>query len=193
MSASTQLPASLLASRALQTVIRFLLPYFSVDCDDYVTASAEILQTLASYGPRNRAELIAAAQVIACSLTALSTMAEAEGADMSPAVRLRFRSCANTVTRHGHQAQKTLDKRLACDLPQEFGPADADAEAEVIEQLRQTQQLVEGCKKRLAEDNSEAAWRTLPAQLDLDAPPWDSEMPTAAARAAMPPGVPPAA
>jgi hypothetical protein len=170
----------------LETVVRFLLPYFCVDCPDFGTARTEILETLASYGPRTRAELLAAAQVIACTLSALSTMAEAEGAEtMSPSMRLRFRGCANTITRHGQQAEKTLDQRLACDLPAD-PVAEAAAEAEIIEKLRQTRLLVEAHRKRLAETNPEAAQRILPAQQGLDQPSWGNA--TAVANPAMPPG-----
>jgi hypothetical protein len=164
------------------------MPYFSIDCPDFATTRAEILETLASYGPRTRAELLSAAQVIACTLTALSTMAEAEGADLSPAMRLRFRGCANTVTRHGQQAQQTLDKRLACDVPIELDPVEEAAkDAEVIERLRQVQLKVEACQRRLAETNREAARHILPAQQGPGEPPWGSPMLAAVAKAAMPP------
>ena len=182
------LPAALLASRALQTVVRFLLPYFCVDCPDFASAQAEILETLASYAPRTRAELLAAAQVIACTMSALSVMAEAEGAEMSPAMRLRFRGCANTINRHGQQAQQTLDKRLADDPPVSTDPAaDAAEEAEIFERLRQTQLLVAAAQKQLAETNPEAAQRTLPAQHDPDQAPSGSATPAAFPNPTMPP------
>jgi hypothetical protein len=115
-------------------------------------------------------------------------MAEAEGAEtMSPSLRLRFRGCANTITRHGQQAEKTLDQRLACDLPAD-PVAEAAAEAEIIEKLRQTRLLVEAHRKRLADVNPEVAQRTLPAQQGLDQPPWGSAMLAAVAKSAMPPG-----
>ena len=157
---------------------------------------AEIIETLASYGPRNRAELIAATQLIACTMSALSVMAEAEAADMSPSMRLRFRGCANNLNRHGEQAQKTLEKRLACDLPVARDPAaeaaaDAAADAAdavVIEQLRQTKLMIEAGRQRLSETNPAVARRLLPTQQDgPDQPPWGSAMLAAAAHPAIPP------
>ena len=195
------LPATLLASPTLQAVIRFLMPYFSIDCPDFAATRDEILETLAAYAPRNRAELFAAAKLIACTMTALSAMAEAEGADLTPAMRLRVRACANTVNRHANHAQQTLDKRppdkhQAHDLPAhhvptiqiEEDPAVAAAkDAEVIERLRQVKAMIETSRQRLAETNPEAARRLDPALWVAGEPTtWVSEPPIAA-RAATPP------
>ena len=183
------LPAALLASRALQSVIRFLLPYFCVDCPDFASAQAEILETLAAYAPRTRAELLAAAQVIAGTLSALSVMAEAEAAEMSPAMRLRFRGCANTINRHTQQAQHNLDKRLAADPPTYDPPAhydpaeEAAKDAEVIELVRQTQLKIAAVQKQLAETHAEAAQRTLPVQHDPSPTSCGGATPNAAAPA----------
>ena len=186
--APAALPAALLASRVLESVVRFLLPYFCVDCPDFAATRAEILETLASYGPRTRAELLAAGQLIACTMSALSVMAEAEAAEMSPAMRLRFRGCANTINRHGQQAQQTLDKRLAGDPPIHFDPAqEAAKDAEVIERVRQVTLMAEACQRELAETNPELAKLILPVQQGPGEPSWSSAMP-AAARATRPPG-----
>ena len=202
-SSPSALPAVLLASQTLQTVIRFLMPYFSIDCPDFAAARDEILETLAAYAPRNRAELFAAAKLIACTMTALSAMAEAEGADLTPAMRLRVRACANTVNRHANHAQQTLDKRSldkrpldkhqAHDLPAhpiqiEEDPAVAAAkDAEVIERLRQVKAMIEASRQRLAETNPEAARRLDPALWVAGEPPTWVHEPLIAARAATPP------
>ena len=190
------LPAALLASQTLQAVIRFLMPYFSIDCPDFAATRDEILETLAAYAPRNRAELFAAAKLIACTMTALSAMAEAEGADLTPAMRLRVR--ANTVNRHANHAQQTLDKRpldkhQAHDIPAhpiqiEEDPAVAAAkDAEVIERLRQVKAMIEASRQRLAETNPEAARRLDPALWVAGEPPTWVHEPLIAARAATPP------
>ncbi|WP_428491036.1 hypothetical protein [Rhodopila sp.] len=202
-SSPTALPAALLASRTLETVIRFLMPYFSIDCPDFAATRDEILETLTSYAPRNRAELFATAKLIACTMTALSAMAEAEGADLTPSMRLRVRACANTVNRHANQAQQALDKHQARDIPArpisaspipaqdievEEDPAVADAkDAEVIERLRQVKTMIETTRQRLAETNPEAARRLYLAQMGVDECPAGVRESRIAAHATIPP------
>ncbi|WP_428489542.1 hypothetical protein [Rhodopila sp.] len=194
------LPAALLASRTLETVIRFLTPYFSIDCPDFAATRDEILETLTSYAPRNRAELFATAKLIACTMTALSAMAEAEGADLTPSMRLRVRACANTVNRHANQAQQALDKHQARDIPGrpvpipaqdievEEDPAVADAkDAEVIERLRQVKAMIETTRQRLAETDPEAARRLYLAQMGVDECPAGVGESRIAAHAPIPP------
>ena len=96
----------------LETIIAFLLPYFSAAATDIHEARSEILDTLASYATRTRAEMLQAAHIIALGMTTLDVLAEAKTAEMSLSMRLRYRSCANSLNRSTLQTEKALDLRL---------------------------------------------------------------------------------
>src|ERR1700734_809633 len=66
----------------LETIIAFLLPYFSAASMDKHEARSEILDTLASYETRTRAEMLQAAHIIAFGMTTLDVLAEAKTAEM---------------------------------------------------------------------------------------------------------------
>ena len=107
----------------MERMISFLLPYFLGMTPDFSEARAEVLETIAAYGTRTRAEMLQAVQIIALGFTTLEILAEAHVAtDMSPNMRLRFRGCANSLNRSGQQNEKTLAKRLACDVPAATNP-----------------------------------------------------------------------
>jgi hypothetical protein len=95
-----------------ETIITFLLPYFAAatDIDD---ARSEIIDTLASYATRTRAEMQQAAQIIALGMTTLDVLSEAKTAEMSRSMRVRYRGCANGLNRSTLQTEKALDLRLA--------------------------------------------------------------------------------
>jgi hypothetical protein len=97
----------------LERLIRFLMPFFLTITPDLDAARAEILETLASYGAQTRAEMLNAVQVIAFGFSALDVLAEAKATEMSPAMRLRFRGCANNLNRACQQNEKTLAQRQA--------------------------------------------------------------------------------
>jgi hypothetical protein len=101
----------------MQHIIGFLMPYFADTAADLEATVEEILQTLASYGARTRAETLKAAQIIALSMTTLEALAEAKSADLSPSLRVRYLGCANSLNRSTLQHEKTLEKRLASDIP----------------------------------------------------------------------------
>jgi hypothetical protein len=108
----------------LERLILFLLPYFLSMTSDHDLAREEIVETLASYGARTRSEMLNAVQIIAFSFSALDVLAEATAIkEMSAATRLRYRGCANGLNRSCQQNEKTLAKRLACDLPDAPDPA----------------------------------------------------------------------
>jgi hypothetical protein len=128
----------------LERLILFLMPYFLTATGDHDAARAEIVETIASYGPRTRAEMINAVQIIAFSFSALDVLAEASAASgMSPAQRLRHRGCANNLNRSARQNEDTLAARLAAkvpemaDLPAE--PVDDVSEAAFEEALQRAQ------------------------------------------------------
>jgi hypothetical protein len=103
----------------LETLIRFLLPFFIGTAVDMDAARTEILETLAAYGTRTRAEMLNAAQIIAFGMSTLDTLAEAKTAELSPSMRIRYRGCANGLNRSTLQNEKALDRRLACETPSE--------------------------------------------------------------------------
>jgi hypothetical protein len=103
----------------LESIITFLLPYFSIHAADLRGARSEILDTLTSYATRTRAEMLQAAQIIALGMTTLDVLAEAKTAEMSQSMRIRYRSCANGLNRSTLNTEKALDRRLDCELPVE--------------------------------------------------------------------------
>ena len=103
------------ASVFLEAVVAFLLPYFGPFAASLEEARAEIIETLAAYATRTRAEMLQAAQIIALGMTTLDVLADARANEMSLSMRLRYRSCANGLRRSTQQAEKSLEKRLAAD------------------------------------------------------------------------------
>jgi hypothetical protein len=188
-------PKPLKPSRFLERLVNLLIPYFLQICPDFDSARDEILETLASYGPRTRAEMLCAAQVVAYSMSGLGVLEEAAAPNISPSMRLRFSGCANGLSRSAQQSQAALDKRLKSEatsrqLAEEDIQIDEAFEAQVIEQVRQTQLLVEAAQERLARTNPEAARRAIPTQHDLDSPPWRNPMLAAAIATTGPPAAP---
>jgi hypothetical protein len=101
----------------LESVIAFLMPYFSIHASNVRAARSEILDTIASYDTRIRAEMLQAAQIIALGMTTLDVLAEAKTAEMSQSMRIRYRGCANGLNRSTLNTEKALDRRLDCNLP----------------------------------------------------------------------------
>src|ERR1700754_1302190 len=101
----------------LETIIAFLMPYFTAASRDKNEARSEIIDTLAAYDTRTRAEMLQAAHIIAFGLTTLDVLAEAKTAEMSQSMRLRYRSCANGLSRSTLQTEKALDQRLGDEIP----------------------------------------------------------------------------
>jgi hypothetical protein len=101
----------------MQHIIRVLLPYFCLTTTDIDAAAADIIETLNSYGVRTRAEFIKATQIIALSMVTLETLAESTAQDLSPSLRVRYRGCANGLTRSTMQCEQALERRLADDSP----------------------------------------------------------------------------
>ena len=100
------------SSAYLGTIIAFLLPYFSAAAADINDARSEIIDTLALYATRTRAEMLLAAHIIALGMSTLDVLAEAKTAEMSQSMRLRYRGCANSLNRSTLQTEKALDLRL---------------------------------------------------------------------------------
>ncbi len=126
----------------LETIIAFLMPYFIAASRDKQEARSEILDTLAAYETRTRAEMLQAAHIIAFGMTTLDALAEAKTAEMSQSVRLRYRSCANSLNRSTLQTEKALDQRLGDQLPagapaEMPEPIDDMREAEIMAVIQQ--------------------------------------------------------
>src|ERR1700749_1514433 len=101
----------------LETIIAFLMPYFIAASRDKNEARSEIIDTLAAYETRTRAEMLQAAHIIALGLTTLDVLAEAKTAEMSQSMRLRYRSCANGLNRATLRTEAALDQRLGDEIP----------------------------------------------------------------------------
>jgi hypothetical protein len=99
----------------LETIIAFLLPYFTIGTADPSHARTEILETLASFATRTRSEMLQAARIVAFGMTTLDVLAEARTAGMSISMRVRFHGSANGLNRSALQTEKSLGHRLACD------------------------------------------------------------------------------
>lgn len=149
----TTTPASLFpASLFLDRLIAFLLPYFTAMTADTAAARAEALETLVSYGARTRAELLCSVQIIVFSFAALETLAEAAKPDLSASMRIRFRGCANNLSRSSQKTEQTLARRLACDAPEatdtQAEPIIDISEADAEQIMRDTQAAVQAYRDR---------------------------------------------
>src|ERR1700722_1115370 len=100
----------------LETIIACLMPYFAGEATTQ-EARSEIIDTLASYATRTRAEMLQAAQIIALGMTTLDVLAEAKTAEMSQSMRIRYRGCANGLDRSPLHTEKHRDSRLGGELP----------------------------------------------------------------------------
>jgi len=134
----------------MEHLIRFLMPLFLSFTSTDEEARAEILDTLASYGARTRQEYLHAAQIIAFGLTALDALAEAKATEMTPAMRLRYRGCANSLNRACQQNEKALARLRACDVPAAPEPRDDTSEEHLHEALRQAQARIDATRNRLS-------------------------------------------
>ena len=132
---------ALRSSSFLETIIAFLLPYFTDAAMDKREARSEIIDTLASYETRTRAEMLQAAHIIAFGMTTLDVLAEAKTAEMSQSMRLRYRSCANSLNRSTLQTEKALDLRLGDEIPAAPAempePVDDMRQAEIMAAIQQ--------------------------------------------------------
>ena len=109
----SQMQGTFRPSIFLENIIRFLMPYFLPVAPSPAEARADILETLATYGVHTRSAMLSAAQAIAFGFATLETLQEAKDPDLTPAMRLKYRSCANTLTRSAEKADRFLDyKRI---------------------------------------------------------------------------------
>jgi hypothetical protein len=137
----------------LETIIAFLLPYFIAASRDKQEARSEILDTLASYETRTRAEMLQAAHIIALGMTTLDVLSEAKTAEMSQSMRLRYRSCANSLNRSTLRTEQALDQRLGDEIPAAPAempePIDDMREAEIMAVIQQHKAEVDAQRPRV--------------------------------------------
>jgi hypothetical protein len=79
----------------IEESIAFLLPYFGDLGGEDREARIEIIETLAAYATRARAEMLKASQIIALGMTTLDVLSGAKTTEMSQSMRIRYRGCAN--------------------------------------------------------------------------------------------------
>ena len=135
----------------LITIIAFLEPWFLGAGIDLAAAQTEIVETLSSYGTRSRAEIIQAAKIIAFSMASLETLKNGTAPDLSPSMRLRYRSCANGLDRSSQQNEKALVARLDCALPEAAEPIDDVSDADAHDAVEAARAGIDGYRNRLAE------------------------------------------
>lgn len=146
----------------IKNLVFHLLPYFKAfEYPSDRSLIADTLTTLAEYGTRTRAEMLHVA-----FFSALDTLAQArEDHTISPALRLRYRVCANALNRSAAQHEAALATRLACDLPAatiarakpapsaaspQPEPVNDRPDADVAEALRQARAKIDSYRNRLA-------------------------------------------
>jgi hypothetical protein len=149
-------PPALRPGLFMDRLVRFLIPYFLPLTADLDLARAEIGDTITAYGARTRAEMLNVVQIIAFSFSALDLLAEAKALEQEiPAPqRLRYRGCANGLSRGSQQNERTLARRLACDQPgasqPAAEPADDVPDAEAAAILQQARTAISLCRNRLS-------------------------------------------
>jgi hypothetical protein len=157
----------------LETIIAFLLPYFSAAAADIHEARSEIIDTLASYATRTRAEMLQAAHIVALGMTTLDVLAEAKTAEMSVSMRLRHRSCANSLNRSTLQTEKALDLRLADEVLPASNPTPEPIndlpEAELKTAIEQAQAKIDTHRNRAHPETHEERNKQLWAGAMIDA------------------------
>ncbi len=161
----------------LETIIAFLMPYFIAASKDKQEARSEILDTLAAYETRTRAEMLQAAHIIAFGMTTLDVLAEAKTAEMSQSMRLRYRSCANSLNRSTLQTEKALDQRLGDEIPdaapaEMAEPIDDMREAEIMAVIQQAKATINSQRPRANPANGPK----LPTDQTWDPQLWASAM-----------------
>jgi hypothetical protein len=141
-------------SAFLERLITLLMPYFITLASDPQTARTEIIETIASYGARTRAEMVNAARIIAMSFTSLELLAEATSNELTFPARLRACSLGNSLSRSCQQDERALAKRLRCDGPpapaKAAEPAKDLTDAEVTASLQQTTAQIQSYRNRLS-------------------------------------------
>ncbi|HEX3575115.1 MAG TPA: hypothetical protein VHU42_10990 [Rhodopila sp.] len=168
----------------MTVIVAFLAPMFLTSSGgDIQFARMAAIETVNAYRARNHADLIAIAQVIACGLTALGSLALSLADNLSLSMTLRLRSNAVALNRAAElnrralretpigdrvpQAGETTDPTFATQIDQ------PDYHAEVIASVAAAQGMAAEAFANLAKDPAPAAISQAPtpeAALSLAAP-----------------------
>ena len=96
--------------------------------------------------------MLQAAHIIAFGITTLDVLAEAKTAEMSQSMRLRYRSCANSLNRSTLQTEKALDQRLGDEIPAAPAempePIDDMRQAEIMAAIQQYKAKIDAQRPR---------------------------------------------
>ena len=111
------LPADIL----MNFIIIVLAPMFLTAAGaDIGFARMAVVETIRAYQPRNQADLIAVAQIVASGLAALGSLSLSMADNLPLPMILRLRGNANALNRSAEQHRRTLrDSRSATDQPAE--------------------------------------------------------------------------
>jgi hypothetical protein len=111
----------------MNLIVALLAPMFiSVTAGDVRLAQMAAIETIDAYSARNRADLIAIAQIIACGLAALGSLSLSMDDEISLNMVLRLRGNAVSLSRSAEQNRRALREPLR-DNPGPYHPAMAAA------------------------------------------------------------------
>jgi hypothetical protein len=95
----------------IECLADYLAPLFSADPDDRPAARMMAIRAMISYRPEMQADFIAVARSVAFSMSALAALSRAATEEMPPALRLRYFSVANALSRSADQSERTMERR----------------------------------------------------------------------------------
>ncbi|MGD0108005.1 MAG: hypothetical protein ABSC06_28820, partial [Rhodopila sp.] len=147
-------PANIL----LNLIAILLAPMFlGASGGDIAFARMAAIETVNAYRTRNRADLIAVAQIIAFGLAALGSLSLSMVDDISLSMTLRLRNNANALSRSADQNRRAIRKSRSetADIAQP--PVDADYEAAVIAAVADSQKRVADSQKRVSDSQKQVA------------------------------------
>ena len=131
------LPADIL----MNLIVIILAPMFLTAAGaDIGFARMAVSETIRAYRPRNQADMIAVAQIVACGLAALGSLSLSMTGDLSPSMALRLRGNANALNRSAEQNRRARPQGTSRAAEFQPEPADAAYEAEVLTSVADSEQ-----------------------------------------------------